>query len=147
MIITESANHGRKGTLGFVGALLFGAGAACLAIFLGGTLGIILAGVCGAIGLCCAVGGLVVNYKQSKTERDLANAYHATGTVKNVVDIAKTITNNKDKSVSTDKSISTEVNNNKQEEQKVTTKQTENVNNDVSNDNLTLVRRIVKKIV
>ena len=139
MIITESANHGRTGTLGFVGALLFGAGAACLAIFLGGTLGFVLAGICGAIGLCCAIGGLVANYKQSKTERTLANAYHATGTVKNVVDIAKTITN--------DKSVSTNVSSNKQQEQEKVNEKKENVNNDVSNDNLTLVRRIVRKIV
>ena len=103
MITVESANNGRKGVLGFVGAIVFGAAAACFAVFMGGTLGIILASVCGAIGLCCGIGGLVANWKQSKKERDAALAYHQTGTAEHVVNLidkglplTKSLSNGKD---------------------------------------------------
>ncbi len=77
MLTIESANNGRNGVLGFVGAIVFGAAAACFIIFMGGTLGIVLGAVCGTIGLVSAVGGLVANWKQSKSERDMAYLHNA----------------------------------------------------------------------
>lgn len=87
MLTVESANNGRNGVLGFVGTLIFGAAAACFIIFMGGTLGIVLGSVCGAIGLCCGIGGLAANWVQSKKERDAALAYHQSGTLEHAVNI------------------------------------------------------------
>ena len=87
MITVESANNGRKGVLGFVGTLIFGAAAACFIIFMGGTLGIVLGAVCGTIGLISGIAGLAANWKQSKKERDAQLAYHQTGTAEHVVNV------------------------------------------------------------
>ena len=103
MITVESANNGRKGVLGFVGAIILGGAAACFAIFMGGTLGIVLAAVCGTIGLISGIAGLAANWKQSKKERDAQLAYHQTGTAEHVVNVIdkgvpliKSLSNGKD---------------------------------------------------
>ena len=115
MLTIESANNGRDGVFGFVGAIVFGVGAACFAVFMGGTLGIVLAAVCGTIGLVSGIAGLAVNWAQSKKEREAALVYHQSGTVNNIantidkgVKIFKVVGGGSTKSKQSDtKSIST----------------------------------------
>ena len=156
MLTVESANKGRNGVLGFVGTLIFGAAAACFIIFMGGTLGIVLGSVCGAIGLCCGIAGLVANWKQSKKERDAQLAYHQSGTVEHVVNtidkgvnVVKSVTNEKTKEQDT-KSISTDATDGTQKivskiiKADGTTSIIEGPLNDEASKNLKLVKQIIK---
>lgn len=134
MLTVESANNGRNGVLGFVGAIIFGAAAACFAIFMGGTLGIVLAAVCGTIGLVSGIAGLAVNWVQSKKEREAALAYHQTGTANHIVNAI-------DKGVNVVKSIS-------KTESKQQTKEedTKSVSTQASDD-ISKTTKIISKIV
>ena len=150
MLTVESANNGRNGVLGFVGTLIFGAAAACFIIFMGGTLGIVLGSVCGAIGLCCGIAGLVANWKQSKKERDAQLAYHQTGTVEHVVNtidkgvnVFKSAGKEETKSVSTDATASTQKIISKIVKADGTTSIIEGPLNDEASKNLKFVRQIL----
>ena len=150
MLTVESANKGRNGVLGFVGTLIFGAAAACFIIFMGGTLGIVLGSVCGAIGLCCGIGGLVANWKQSKKERDAQLAYHQTGTVEHVVNtidkgvnVFKSASKEETKSVSTDTTASPQKIVSKIIKADGTTSIIEGPLNDEASKNLKFVRQIL----
>ena len=150
MLTVESANKGRNGVLGFVGTLIFGAAAACFIIFMGGTLGIVLGSVCGAIGLCCGIGGLVANWKQSKKERDAQLAYHQTGTVEHVVNtidkgvnVFKSASKEETKSISTDTTASSQKIVSKIIKADGTTSIIEGPLNDEASKNLKFVRQIL----
>ena len=150
MLTVESANKGRNGVLGFVGTLIFGAAAACFIIFMGGTLGIVLGSVCGAIGLCCGIAGLVANWKQSKKERDAQLAYHQTGTVEHVVNtidkgvnVFKSAGKEETKSVSTDTTASPQKIVSKIIKADGTTSIIEGPLNDEASKNLKFVRQIL----
>ena len=151
MLTVESANNGRNGVLGFVGTLIFGAAAACFIIFMGGTLGIVLGSVCGAIGLCCGIAGLAANWVQSKKEREAALAYHKTGTVEHVVNtidkgvnVVKSASKEETKSVSTDTTASTQKIISKIVKADGTTSIIEGPLNDEASKNLKFIRQIIK---
>lgn len=132
MLTVESANNGRNGVLGFVGAIIFGGAAACFIIFMGGTLGIVLGAVCGTIGLVSGIAGLAANWVQSKKERDAALAYHRSGTVKHTVNII-------DKVVDASKSVSKEETKTKEEDTKSVSAQ--------ASDDISKPTKIVSKII
>jgi hypothetical protein len=134
MLTVESANKGRNGVLWFVGALICGAGAACFTLFMGGTLGIILAGVSGLLALSCGVVGLVQNWKQSKKERDAQLAYHQSGTANNIANII-------DKVVDVSKSVSK-----KETKQQTKEEDTKSVSTQASDD-ISKTAKIVSKII
>ena len=134
MLTVESANNGRNGVLGFVGTLIFGAAAACFIFFMGGTLGIVLGSVCGAIGLGCGIAGLVANWKQSKKERDAQLAYHQSGTVEHVVSAI-------DKGVNVVKSVS------KEETKKKTKEEDKKSFSAQASDDISKTTKIISKII
>lgn len=137
MLTIESANNGRNGVFGFVGALIFGAAAPCFIIFMGGTAGIAFGAVCGGIGLACAAIAFAVNWLQSKKERDAALAYHQSGTVNNVV-------NTIDKVVNVSKSVGKEEAKPKAKEDDEKSVSTAASSTDVSSNTKRIISKIIK---
>ena len=158
MLTIESANNGRKGVLWFVGAIVCGAGAACFTLFMGGTLGIILAGVSGLLALVCGTAGLVVNWKQSKKERDTQLAYHRSCIATNVSNVIDKVVGKKESKQQTKeedtKSVSTQASDDISKTTKIiskiikadgTTSIIEGPLNDEASKNLKLVSRQIIK--